>query len=124
MPSFDLSWRYVWLPGVYLREDLSDDWLNDAVKGFLSENGDYEPFLKLSNLLVMTASPEYLLAMKCLAMRLGAEFHDESDIRYLLRYLNIERYDVVIEIIARYYSIERIPQKTLHALEEMLESQG
>ncbi len=106
------------------REGVSDDWLNDAVKGFLSENGDYEPFLTLPNLLVMTASPEYLLAMKCLAMRLGAEFHDESDIRYLLRYLNIERYDVAIEIIARYYPIERIPQKTLYALEEMLDNQG
>lgn len=106
---------------VAAREGITDAWLNDAVKGFLSEKGDYEPLLDLSNLLVMTASPEYLLAMKCLAMRLGAEFHDESDIRYLLRYLNIERYESAVEILARYYPIERIPQKTLYALEEMLE---
>ena len=96
------------------------DWLNDAVKGFLSERGDYHPFLDLSNLSVMTASPEYLLAMKCLGMRLGAEFQDEADIRYLLRYLNVTDYKVALEIIWRYYPPERIPQKTLYALEEIL----
>ena len=101
-------------------DDFPEDWLNDAVKGFLSENGDYQPFLELSNLKVMTASPQYLLAMKCLAMRLGAEFHDEADIRYLLRFLNIENYQVAINTISRYYPLEQIPQKTLYALEEIL----
>ena len=101
-------------------ERCSPDWLNDAVKGFLSERGDYHPFLDLSNLSVMTAGPEYLLAMKCLSMRLGAEFHDEADIRYLLRYLNVARYDAALDIISRYYPPERIPQKTLYALEEIL----
>ncbi len=96
------------------------DWLNDAVKGFLSERGDYHPFLDLSNLSVMIASPEYLLAMKCLGMRLEAEFHDEADIRYLLRYLNVTDYKITLEIISRYYPPERIPQKTLYALEEIL----
>ena len=101
-------------------DDIPEDWLNDAVKGFLSVNGDYQPFLELSNLKVMTASPEYLLAMKCLAMRLGAEFHDEADIRYLLRFLNIENYQVAINTISKYYPLEQIPQKTLYALEEIL----
>jgi hypothetical protein len=100
--------------------DIPENWLNDAVKGFLSENGDYQPFLELSNLKVMTASPEYLLAMKCLAMRLGAEFHDEADIRYLLRFLNISNYQVALDTISRYYPLERFPQKTLYALEELL----
>jgi len=71
------------------RESYPADWLNDAVKGYLSPHGDYEPYLDLSNLKVIVASPEYMLAMKCLAMRLGEEFHDEEDIRFLLRYLNI-----------------------------------
>jgi|TARA_B110000240_G_C13405434_1_gene412903 hypothetical protein len=101
-------------------EDFSEAWLNDSVKGFLSESGDFQPFLALSNLKVMTASPEYLLAMKCLAMRLGAEFHDEADIRYLLRYLNIEKYESALAIIASYYPLERVPQKTLYALSEIL----
>jgi len=100
--------------------DISEFWLNDAVKGFLSENGDYQPFLELSNLKVMTASPEYLLAMKCLAMRLGAEFHDEADIRYLLRFLNVANYQEALDIISSYYPLDQFPQKTLYALEEIL----
>jgi hypothetical protein len=103
--------------------DHPEDWLNDAVKGYLSDKGDYQPYLELSNLRVMTASPEYLLAMKCLAMRLGEEFHDERDVRFLLRYLNVSDYQRAIEIIGRYYPLERLPQKTLYALEEILEDE-
>ncbi len=101
-------------------EQCPRDWLNDAVKGYLSQQGDYQPYLELSNLSVMTASPEYLLAMKCLGMRLGPEFHDEADIRYLLRYLNVTNYAAAMDIVTRYYPAERIPQKTLYALEEIL----
>lgn len=99
---------------------IEDDWLNDAVKGYLSSAGDFDEYLRLTNLRVLTATPEYLLAMKCLAMRLGEEFHDEDDIRFLLRYLNVHRYDTALEIVGRYYPMDRIPQKSLYALEEIL----
>jgi len=95
-------------------------WLNDAVKGYLSHNSDFEKYLELSNLNVYTASPEYLLAMKCLSMRIGEGFEDENDVRYLLRYLNIEKYEQAIEIITKYYPKEGFPQKTFYALEEIL----
>ncbi|MCF6300355.1 MAG: DUF6036 family nucleotidyltransferase [Proteobacteria bacterium] len=100
---------------------IDENWLNDGVKGFFSDKGKFNDFLELSNLTVYTATPEYLLAMKCLAMRIGEEFHDIADIQYLLRYLNIENYQQAKEIIKQYYPIERFPQKTLYALEEMLE---
>ncbi len=103
---------------------LPADWLNDAAKGFLSERGQFTPFLELSTLSVLTATPEYLLAMKCLAMRLGAEFHDEADIRFLLRYLNLTEPKAVHEILARYYPLDRFPPKTFFALEEILEVPG
>jgi len=99
---------------------LPADWLNDGVKGFLSERGDFTPFLELDHLRVMVARPEYLLAMKCLAMRIGAEFHDEDDVRYLLRHLDIRTYEQAVAVITRYYPIERFPQKTLYALAELL----
>lgn len=101
--------------------DLPLDWLNDGVKGFLSENSNFNNFLELSNLKVFVADSKYLLAMKCLAFRIGAEFQDEKDIAFLLRYLNIESYLKAFEIITLYYPLERFPQKTLYALEEMLE---
>jgi hypothetical protein len=67
----------------------------------------------------MVAHPEYLLAMKCLSMRIGAEFPDEDDVRFLLRYLNVGSYERALEI-TRFYPEERFPQKTLYALEELL----
>jgi hypothetical protein len=105
---------------VAAEHDVPEGWLNDAVKGFLSNEGDYRSYLTLPNLRVLTATPEYLLAMKCLSFRLGAEFHDEADVRFLLRYLNIERYETAVEVVTRYYPRERFPQKAFYALEELL----
>jgi hypothetical protein len=107
---------------VAMRANLDTRWLNDAVKGYLSEHADFAPFLELDHLRVMVAQPEYLLAMKCLAMRIGAEFHDEADVRYLLRHLDIDSYDRALATIMKYYPAERFPQKTLYALEEILAS--
>ena len=105
---------------VAAKAHLPEDWLNDGVKGYLSAEGDFAPFLELDCLRVMVAQPQYLLAMKCLAMRIGAEFHDEEDVRYLLRLLEVRSYDQALEIIWKYYPLERFPQKTLDALEELL----
>ena len=99
---------------------VGEAWLNDAVKGFLSEGGTFDPFLDMANLKVFVARPEYMLAMKCLAMRLGPEFSDEDDVRYLLRNLGIESTVRALEIVTRYYPMERFPGKTLCALEEIL----
>ena len=68
----------------------------------------------------MVAQPEYLLAMKCLALRIGAEFHDKDDIRYLLRHLDIVAFDQAVRTITRFYPLERFPQKTVYALGELL----
>lgn len=109
---------------VAIETGYSPDWLNDGVKGFLSERGEFAPFLELDHLRVMVAQPEYLLAMKCLAMRIGAEFHDEDDVRYLLRHLDIRTYEQAVAAITRYYPLDRFPQKTLYALAELLPPQA
>jgi len=95
-------------------------WLNDAVKAYLSPRGDFDPFLERDHLRVFTARPEYLLAMKCAAMRLGEEFHDLDDVRFLLRYLNIEDAGQALEIVTRYFDEEQLPPKSRLALEELL----
>jgi hypothetical protein len=105
---------------VAIRAKVNADWLNDAVKGFMSARGDFAMFLELEHLRVMMAQPQYLLAMKCLAMRLGAEFHDEEDVRFLLRLLEITDYETAVNVITKYYPVERFPQKTLYALAELL----
>ena len=103
-----------------IRAHVSEDWLNDGVKGFLSAQGDFAPFLELDHLKIMVAQPEYMLAMKALAMRIGAEFHDEEDVRYLLRHLDIRSFDKALAVITKYFPFERLPQKTLYALAEIL----
>jgi hypothetical protein len=99
---------------------IDEHWLNDAAKGFMSEQGEFAPFLELNHLRIMAAQPEYLLAMKCLAMRIGAEFHDEDDVRFLLRVLDVRSYDQALQIITKYYPLERFPQKALYALEDLV----
>jgi hypothetical protein len=99
-----------------------DTWLNDAVKSFLSPRGEFDPWLELPHLRVYTARPEYLLAMKCASMRLGAEFHDLDDVRFLLRYLNVESVEPALAIVTRYFEPSQLPPKTRLALEELLPS--
>jgi predicted nucleotidyltransferase len=105
---------------VAARAGAPDDWLNDAVKAFLSPRGEYDAYLDLDHLKVFVARPAYLLAMKCAAMRLGEEFHDLDDVRYLLRSLNITSLEEALEIVTRYFDAESLPPKTRLALEELL----
>ncbi len=102
------------------KQKVPETWLNDAVKGYVSDHGSFEPFLELSNLKVFCASAEYMLAMKCLAMRIGEGYHDEEDVRYLLRNLGIQRYEEAKEILEKYYSLEEFPESALMALQELL----
>jgi hypothetical protein len=99
---------------------VGEDWLNDAVKGFLSERGEFSPWLERTHLKVFVAVPEYLLAMKCVAFRLGPEFHDEDDVRFLLGHLGLTRAADALAVVERYFPPERIPAKTRYALEELL----
>ena len=105
---------------VAVQARVAANWLNDGVKGYLSERADFAPFLALDHLRVLVAQPEYLLAMKCLAWRIDAEVHDEEDVRYLLRLLGLSSYPQALEVIARYYPLDRFPQKTLYGLAELL----
>ena len=105
---------------VATRLEVPATWLNDAVKGFLSPRGELDGYLELGHLSVFVAPPSYLLAMKCAAMRLGEEFHDLDDVRYLLRYLNLTTSEEAIAIVTRYFDEEHLPAKTRLALEELL----
>lgn len=102
------------------RAGVPRSWLNDAVKGFLAGRGDFDEFLELPNLRVFVARPEYLLAMKCASMRLGEEFHDVDDVRYLLRYLNVGSVDDALAMVTQYFDEHRLLPKTRLALEELL----
>ena len=99
---------------------LPSGWLNDAVKGFLPPVPDkIQPAaLDVPGLEVIVASPEYLLAMKLLAMRIG---EDTDDIRVLLGILNITDAGTALNMLERFYPYRELPPKTRFFLEELLE---
>ena len=105
---------------VAARANVPENWLNDAVKVWLSDHGSFGPYLELSHLQVFVASPAYLLALKCMSMRLGAEFHDLDDVRYLLRHLDIRTADAAMQVVTQYFDVTQVPLKTRFALEELL----
>ncbi|HSF17032.1 MAG TPA: hypothetical protein VLK65_15890 [Vicinamibacteria bacterium] len=105
---------------VAARANVPDTWLNDAVKAFLSPRGDFVPYLERPHLRVYVAEPHYLLAMKCAAMRLGEEFHDLDDVRFLLRHLDVSTLNEALEIVNRYFDEHQLHPKTRLALEELL----
>lgn len=100
--------------------DVPADWLNDAVKAFLSPRGEFDRYLERTHLQVFVAQPGYLLALKCMAMRVGEEFQDVDDIRYLLRHLDIRTSEAALAVVAQYFDEPQVPVKTRLALEEML----
>ena len=102
------------------RHDLPENWLNDAVRGYLSDRGEFTSYLGLSHLQVFSPTPEYLLAMKAMTMRLGAEFRDERDVRFLLRLLDVRTVAAAMAIVTSFHPHERIPVKLALALEELL----
>jgi len=97
----------------------AEGWLNDAVKGFLSDRGETQPLLDLPNLKVYVAVPEYLLAMKCMSMRLGKDETDLRDIRFLMDQLDLRKAEAVLSIVERYYPRNQIQPKTRFAIEEL-----
>ena len=105
---------------------LPKDWLNDGVKGYLSarhqvSEGNLPQF---ANLRLMMPSPEYLLAMKCMASRINSttgEGGDVKDIQFLIRHLNLKSPQQVMELVALYYPPRQIPVKAQYLVESLFE---
>jgi hypothetical protein len=111
------------------------NWINDGVKGFLSDRDGAPEAKKLfrsypsetgPGLRIFVASPAYLFSMKCLAMRIGGtvESGDVSDIRHLGELLGIRNSADAMEIVARYYPANSLPPKTRFGIEEIFSKPG
>ena len=107
------------------RLGLSEDWLNDAAKGFLSPLGDFTSLasLDLPHLRVQAPTAEYMLAMKVLAARTGIadERGDAHDIAFLIRLLGLKDAPAVMSIVTRYYDPSRILPRSTYLVDEILE---
>ncbi len=102
------------------------NWLNDAAKGFVSSRHDTIPgnLPQFPNLRLIMPTPEYLLAMKCMASRIGgvdSQTHDIDDIVFLIRHLNFRSAADVMDVVAAYYPKHRIPVKAQYLVEGLFE---
>ncbi len=76
-------------------------------KEFVSERHEVTDYdlPQFQHLPVVAPVPEYLLAMKCLASRIGSpgEADDKANIRFLLRQLGLRSPEAALEIAMEYY---------------------
>ncbi len=69
-----------------------------------------EVLFDLPNLIVTVPEPDYLLAMKILALR--PETEDENDAKFLIKHLNLKSQAEVLEIVAEYYPHKQVKPQT------------
>ena len=107
-------------------QHLPADWLNDGVKGFISARHETTAgnLPQFPHLRLTMPVPEYLLAMKCMAARLGGttgEASDVPDIVFLIRHLQLKSARDVLDLVGQYYPANRIPVKTQYLVEGLFE---
>jgi len=106
------------------------DWLNDGVRTFLSPNVElfeqHEPFGSYPSedapgLRVFIPKPEYLLAMKLMAMRVDAATGgaDLEDILNLLQVVGPAGKQDIVELAAGFYPEARVSGKLLLSLDHL-----
>jgi hypothetical protein len=97
---------------------LPEDWLNDAVKGYLpGPDESPRPLPEIRGIEVSTASPRYLLAMKLMAMRFG---EDDEDIELLLDACGLHTPEEALQALRDVYPAREPPPKTRLFLDEVL----
>ena len=109
--------------------DLPADWLNDAVKGYVSPKepgnmikfGSY-PSEANPGLRIFVPSPEYFFAMKCVDIRTGASSNDVEDVRKLTLVCGIKSAQEGIDIVESYYPDRNMQAKTRYVLEEIFDT--
>jgi hypothetical protein len=96
---------------------LPPNWLNEQGTSYLSKQNDFELFKTYPSegqfgLRVLTATPQYLLAMKLLSLR--SHGHDIQDIVQLSRRLRCTTAEDLLQLVKHYYPDEQVhPEKTL-----------
>jgi hypothetical protein len=117
----------IFYPSKILREAISqvaqahnfpEDWLNDAVKGFVVTHPS-RVVMSLSHLRVYAPEPDYLLAMKAMSARV--ESADKEDVIFLIKKMKLQSPKAVFSIIEKYYPQERIRPATQFFIEEIFE---
>jgi hypothetical protein len=119
--SCQTLWLFSKLAVIAGREGLPDGWLNDAAAGstyFFKKQPPMKLWKKFPGLNVYTASLDYLLVTKLMAVRLK----DEPDIMALSQELHISKRKEVITLLQKYIPKEYISEEVLDEINELFEA--
>lgn len=114
---------------VALEMDLPPDWLNDAVKGYVSprESGNMIKFGSFPSeanpgLRIFVPAPAYFFAMKCVDIRTGATSKDVDDVRSLALVCGITSAQEAMDIVESFYPDRLMQAKSRFVLEEIFDT--
>ena len=88
------------------RFDLLSGWVDAAVRRHLA---DPDVVFDSPELRVYAPPPDYVLAMKCAALRFAPDSNTDSDVRYLLMYLGVSSPEQAVGVVDGYLSPQHRP---------------
>lgn len=97
--------------------DLPQDWVEVAVRSFLE---DPTRLYDARALRVFIPPPDYLLALKCAALRFAPDSGTAGDVRYLLNYSGVRTPAQGMTIVDRYLSERQRPPDLESTLADLL----
>lgn len=105
---------------------LPQDLLRDDVSIFVSNVAQYRVYGEFpkgdGNLRVFTAKPEYIFAMKLLAMRSSIETHDLRDIWELADECGVANTEAAIRLVEKFYPGQDLPVRNRLILEDVFDA--
>jgi len=110
-------------------KNLPEDWFNDAVNVFVSDNHDVRFFGDFprdgeKGLRVFNAAPEYIFAMKILAMRTSIETHDIRDIWSLIDVIELKTVEDAVDLLRDFYPKKELPRRNKLILKDIFEAKA
>lgn len=101
------------------REDLPEDWLNDAVKAFPMPDGTIDPaatvYYQDIGLVIRVASPRYLFAMKTWSARES----DEDDLRILWPLCHFATSSQALDYVEAAYPVGSLRPRSQYIVEQI-----
>jgi len=102
-------------------EGVSDTWHHGAVRRTLTGAGGSArlPFVELPHVHVFEPLPEYVLALKCAAMRVDADATAVDDSRYLMRAMNLTSAAAALAVVGHYFTERQLPDDIGRRIERL-----
>lgn len=105
------------------RAEVSPSWPRAAAREIVAGRAVAgSAYLALPRVRVFEPVPEYVLALKCAAMRLGAAFREIEDVRFLLRLMDVVSVDAVLATVTGYLEERHLPPDVRTRLDRLLPS--